>query len=159
MGHYPRAARLCGYLAALFLLAMMLITVADVVLRSLFDYPLFGTFELVELCLVAAIFFALPATFLRDENVAVDVVDQLAPRLVPALRLAGLLLALAFLGLMFYHMLRPALDTLEFGDRTLSLEIPKFVHWLPILIGVGASILSILALLLRKARSKPEQRR
>src|SRR5204862_4333233 len=67
-----------GYLAAAFLAAMMLLTVADVALRAVFNRPIHGTFELIELCLACTIFVALPAVFLRDEHLVVDVVDHLA---------------------------------------------------------------------------------
>jgi TRAP-type C4-dicarboxylate transport system permease small subunit len=145
-----RAARWFGYIAAVFLLAMMLLTVTDVALRSLFSMPIFGTFELVELCLVATIFLALPATFLREENVVVDLIDHLIPAGgIRWLRLLGLLLSLLFLATMLWRMLQPALDTLEFGDQTLSLEIPRFIHWLPILFGVTCASIVVVTLLLR----------
>src|SRR5207237_9024244 len=70
--------KIFGYLAAVFLAAMMLLTVADVALRTFFNRPIHGTFELIELCLACTIFVALPAVFLRDEHLVVDVVDHLA---------------------------------------------------------------------------------
>jgi TRAP-type C4-dicarboxylate transport system permease small subunit len=152
-----RTARWFGYAAALFLVAMMLITVTDVLLRSLFAIPIFGTFELIELCLVATIFLALPATFLREENVVVDLIDHLIPNSsngIRWLRLLGLLLSLIFLAAMLWRMWQPALDTLEFGDQTLSLEIPKIVHWLPILFGVACTIVAVIAVLLRELFAK-----
>ena len=80
------AARFCGWLAAAFVAAMMLLTVADVVLRAVFNRPIRGTLEIVELLLACTFFLALPAVFLRDENLVVDVVDDVAPRCVPLLR-------------------------------------------------------------------------
>src|SRR5439155_8693110 len=38
-----------GYLAAVFLAATMLLTVADVALRAFFNRPIHGMFELIEL--------------------------------------------------------------------------------------------------------------
>src|SRR6266550_1620079 len=67
-----------GTLAAVFLAAMMLLTVADVALRAVFNRPIHGTFELIELCLACTIFVALPAVFLRDEHLVVDVVADLS---------------------------------------------------------------------------------
>jgi TRAP-type C4-dicarboxylate transport system permease small subunit len=49
-----------------FLAAMMLLTVADVTLRALFNRPIHGTFELIELGLACSVYIALPAVFLRD---------------------------------------------------------------------------------------------
>ena len=55
----------------------MLVTVADVLLRTFFGIPVRGVLELVELGLACTIFVALPAVFLRDEHLVVDVVDHL----------------------------------------------------------------------------------
>ena len=73
----PFFARLFGYLAAFFLTATMMVTVADVFLRTFFSYPMRGVLELVELGLACTIFLALPAVFLRDEHLVVDVIDHL----------------------------------------------------------------------------------
>ena len=105
-------ARLLGGAASLFLGAMMMVTVADVVLRSLFSYPIFGTFDLVELFLVAVIFLALPETFRREEHVVVDLIDHLAPaRAVALLRVLAALLAVLLLGLMLWRSVAPAHDS------------------------------------------------
>jgi len=76
--------------AASFLAAMVLLTVADVELRTFFSYPIRGMLELIELGLACTIFIALPAVFLRDEHLVVDVIDHLVrPSAVRLLDLAG----------------------------------------------------------------------
>jgi TRAP-type C4-dicarboxylate transport system permease small subunit len=147
---FDRAARFFGLAAAVFLIAMMMVTVADVSLRSAFDIPIFGTFDLVELFLVASVFLAIPGTFLREEHVVVDVIDHIAPSwLTAGLRWTGTVLTLAFLVLMLSQMIEPALDKIEFGDVTLELSIPKYIHWIPILLGVFFSALAVAAILVR----------
>jgi TRAP-type transport system small permease protein len=131
--------------AALFLAAMMLLTVADVACRTLLNRPIRGTYELIELGLACTIFVALPAVFLRDEHLVVDVVDQLAPPLVVrALDLLGAVVSLVVLAVMLWRMVPLARDMQEFGDVTADLAIPKIVYWLPVLVGVGASALAAL---------------
>ena len=118
----------------------MLITVGDVVLRSLFGYPIQGLLELVELGLACTIFLALPAVFLRDEHLVVDVVDQfVGPRLVRVLDLAGAVVSLAVLTVMAWQMVPLARTMHEFGDVTSDLSIPKIWYWVPVLLGVVAS--------------------
>jgi TRAP-type C4-dicarboxylate transport system permease small subunit len=132
---------------------MMLLTVADVALRALFNRPIHGAFELVELCLACTIFIALPAVFLRDEHLVVDVVDQLArPALVRLLDLFGALASLAVLAVMFWRMVPLARDMQEFGDVTADLSIPKLFYWIPVLVGVGASALATLVFIVRWRR-------
>lgn len=147
-------ARLLAGVAAVFLCAMMLVTVADVVLRSLFAYPIFGTFDLVELFLVTLIFLGLPETFRREEHVVVDVVDHVVPpRVVALLKGLGALLTVVLLALMLWHAVPPARDTYVFGDQTLDLSIPRYIHWIPILLGTAAAVLAALAVLVRNARA------
>src|SRR5207245_8845968 len=105
MGSVPIFEKIFGYLAAVFLAAMMRVTVAAAVLLAVFNRPIHGTFELIELCLACTIFVALPAVFLRDEHLVVDVVDHLAPpAVVKLLDLLGAIASLAVLALMFWQM-------------------------------------------------------
>jgi TRAP-type transport system small permease protein len=144
------AARVFGAVAAFFLAGMVLITVADVVLRSLFNFPIRGVLELVELGLACTIFIALPAVFLRDEHLVVDVIDHVAPRAVVRwLDLAGALLSAAVLAVMAWRMLPLARDMHAFGDVTADLAIPKLWYWVPVLVGVVASLVATLAFIIR----------
>jgi len=49
-------------------------------------------------------------------------------------------------------MLPLARDMNEFGDVTADLSIPKIVYWIPVLTGIGASVLATLVFLLRGRR-------
>jgi TRAP-type C4-dicarboxylate transport system permease small subunit len=135
------------------LAAMMLLTVVDVVLRSLFGYPIRGMLELIELGLACTIFFALPAVFLRDEHLVVDVIDHLAPRpWVRALDFVGVVVSLAVLAVMAAQMAPLAHVMYEFGDVTSDLSIPKLWYWVPVLFGVVASAAACLAFVYRWMR-------
>ena len=96
-------SRACGLIAAVFLVAMMLLTVADVVLRAAANTPLRGVYELVEVLLAGTFFVALPAVFLRDEHIVVNVIDDLAPRWVPALKRAAVVLAVIVVAVMAWQ--------------------------------------------------------
>ena len=129
---------------------MMLLTVADVVLRALFAQPIPGMLDLVELALACTIFLALPAVFLRDEHLVVDIIDHVAPRkVVRWLDVAGALLSAAVLAVMAWRMLPLARDMHAFGDVTADLAIPKLWYWVPVLVGVIASMLTALAFLFK----------
>jgi TRAP-type C4-dicarboxylate transport system permease small subunit len=147
------AAKVFGTLAAFFLAAMMLLTVADVLLRTFFRYPIQGMLELVELGLACTIFLALPAVFLRDEHLVVDVIDHLVSKpLVRLLDLAGALVSLAVLVVMAWQMVPLARSMHEFGDVTSDLSIPKIYYWAPVLLGVVASALATLMFIVRWRR-------
>ena len=129
---------------------MMLLTVADVVLRGVFNIPIRGVLELVELGLACTVFVALPAVFLRDEHLVVDVIDHLVrPSVVRWLDLAGAALSLGVLVVMAWQMVPLARAMQEFGDVTSDLSIPKIYYWIPVLLGVVASALATLVFILR----------
>ena len=139
--------------AALFLAAMVLLTVADVVLRALFSYPLRGMLELIELGLACTVFLGLPAVFLRRGHLVVDVIDQVAPpSLVRVLDLAGAVVSFGVLAVMAWQMLPVARAMYEFGDVTSDLSIPKIYYWIPVLLGVLASAAATLAFIVRWRR-------
>jgi TRAP-type C4-dicarboxylate transport system permease small subunit len=135
---------------------MMLLTVADVLLRTFFRYPIQGMLELVELGLACTIFVALPAVFLRDEHLVVDVIDHFAKKpLVRLLDLAGALVSLAVLVVMAWQMVPLARSMHEFGDVTSDLSIPRIYYWIPVLLGVTASALATLMFIVRWRRPGP----
>jgi TRAP-type C4-dicarboxylate transport system permease small subunit len=143
-------SRICGLIAAGFLSAMLLITVADVVLRATVNLPIRGVYDLVELLLAGTFYFALPCVFLRDENIVVNSIDDLAPRWVPALKRAAQVLAVVVLAVMAWQGFIAAGDSLAFHDVTADLGLPRFWHWSALLIGVIGAALAALAMALRR---------
>jgi TRAP-type C4-dicarboxylate transport system permease small subunit len=144
------AAAACAGLAAIFLAAMMLLTVVDVCLRAAFNYPLRGTYEIVELLLACTFFLALPAVFLREENILVDVIDGMAPKAVPVLRRFAGLVAVAVLGVMAWQGWKAAAETLVFNDVTSDLSIHRLVYWVPVLAGMIGAAIAAAWMLLKK---------
>jgi TRAP-type C4-dicarboxylate transport system permease small subunit len=123
-------ARLCGLVAGMALVAMMLLTVADVVQRSLFNVPIRGTLEIVELLLACTFFLALPAVFLREENITVDVTG---PRLRPLLKRIAEIVALALIAVLAWQGFRRALDPVTAMDVTSDLSLSRLYYWMPVL--------------------------
>lgn len=73
--------------AALAMLAVMLVVVADVVMRYFFAHPLIFAYDLISMYLVVLVFFfALPGTLQAHGHVAIDVFQPWMP---PRLRFAA----------------------------------------------------------------------
>lgn len=157
---FERAVQLLRVLAMAALVAMMLVTIVDVTMRNTVNELVLGGVELVQLALVAAVFFALPETFLRDEQISIDVIDRaLTPRGVQTLRAAAAALTLAFLVLLAWRMVPAALDTLVIGDLTSDLGIPFIWYWLPLVIGAVTAVLTQGVIVVRElARLRAEPR-
>ena len=143
-------------MAAAFLAAMMLLTVADVTLRTAFNLPLRGVYELIELLLAATFFVALPAVFLRDENIVVNSIDDMAPTWVPTLKRFALLLSATVLAIMAWQGFLAARDSFEFHDVTADLGLPRVWHWLAVLSGITGSAIAALAMVLRRTNHAQE---
>ncbi len=145
--------RCANYGSALFLTAMMLITVADVVMRAIFNLPITGTYDLVQLFLVGTVFLSIPDVFLRDKNIVIDFVDHVfGVRVVGALKLIANILALAFLGVLLWRMIPPALDSARFHEVSPDLSIPMDVHWALIIAGIVITLPAAACVLIESVR-------
>lgn len=145
---------LCCTLAGVALVGMMALTMADVILRGLFNTPIRGSFEIIELLLAWTFFVALPATFLLDDHIVVDLIDGMMPKAVPALKRLGEIVAIAVIALMAWQGWTSAKDTLLFNDVTPDLEIPRILYWVPVLIGLVGSGIAALAQAVRPREQK-----
>jgi TRAP-type C4-dicarboxylate transport system permease small subunit len=76
-GWKRHADALLGVAASAILLAMMVLTVVDVVARYVFSRPVRGAFEVTELMLLVLIFAGLPLVSFSDEHAVMDFVDRL----------------------------------------------------------------------------------
>ena len=148
------AASVCGWLAGISLAAMMLVTVADVVLCAAINRPIRGTLEIVEFLLACTFFLALPASFLRDEHIVVDVVDGIAARWVPLLRRIAGLLAVLVMAAMAWQGWIAARDTLLFNDVTSDLALPRIWYWVPVLAGMIGGCIAAAAMLFQRNNGK-----
>jgi TRAP-type transport system small permease protein len=149
------AARPFGWIAAAALVFMMLLTTVAVLARWLFAIEVFGVVDMMEMALAVCIFVALPGVFLRDEHITVALVDSLGPaRLTYLLRLAGLALGLAFVGVTLVQIVPPALDKFRYGEGTMTLQLPRWWQAIPIAVAFACSALAIVALAWRLLRRK-----
>lgn len=139
-------------LAALALVLMMLVTVADVLLRYLFNSPVRGSYEFVEAMLVVFVFHGMAAGFFRRANIVIDLIDTFAgARLVAALIRLSDLLSVAALAMFAWVMTGPARQAFDYGDRRLELDLPLYVLWIVALAGIAGAILCALGVLVARA--------
>lgn len=148
------AARLLTRVAAIFLLAMMALNVIDVGLRSGFNAPIFGTYEIIELFLAAAAFLAIPEVFLRDQHITIELIDQVVPpAVVRWLKLIGTFVALVFVALLAWHMTQPAREFIEFNDVTIDLHLPIIWKASLVLAAFSFAVVAVLVMFLREVSS------
>lgn len=154
-----KAAVLFESAAAFFLALTMLLTIADVILRSLNpEWRIFGVVEMVQFTFDNMVFLAIPAVFLLSQNILVNLFDNLMPRRVLRMFIVMASLAsLVYLGFFISQVVVTALDALEFNDTTQDLYIPLFAYWVPIWIGFGGAFLAELIRLFIGPASDPQE--
>ena len=116
---------------------LMLLTIADVVLRLL-GRPIVGTYELVALGGAIAIGLSLPLTSWVRGHIYVDsFVARLPPVPRAVFNVATRLLVLALFLLLGWNLVKYGLDLRRAGEVTPTLRVPFF----PVALGVGGSCL------------------
>jgi TRAP-type C4-dicarboxylate transport system permease small subunit len=146
-------ARFLTRIAAVLLLAMVAVNVLDAGLRGLFNVPFRGGYDLVTLFLSAVAFLAIPETFLRGEHITIELIDSVvSPRVVACLKIFGLTATTAFVVLMTYYMIEPALDFARYNEVTLELQMPAVWKAIPVLVAFAFSIVTVLYLFVRELR-------
>ena len=139
--------------ASVCLLFLMLVVVFDVTIRAIEPtWRVVGMVDYVEFSLAWLIYLAIPVSILTSQLIVVDLIDRYLPPAI--LTRLGLLLTLGLVALAGYNTIRPAMDALDWGDRTLDLGWPKFWFWIAIWVGLGLSALAALLALLERPEAK-----
>lgn len=132
------------------LAVMMIVTVTDVTLRYLFNRPIRGAYDLVEVCLAIFVFNGLPSVFRARKHVTIDVVDHLAPPgVIRIFSMLGDLSMILVSALIFAAMFAPALQSWQYGDRKLELGLPIFIVWIAVILGMGGAIVAAVDVFVR----------
>ena len=119
------------FIACLVLLWLVGLTCVDVVGRYFFRVPVTGATELVQISMAGIIFFSLPAMFLRDDQVIVDLFSFVRKGWF------GWVVSLAFsvatvlaVWIIAERVSGYAVRAFEDGDETIYLKIPLYsVVW------------------------------
>ncbi len=118
-------ALLLNGVASVTLFLLMVITCVDVFGRYVFNHPLTGSTEMVEMSLAILVFAVLPVISWRNEHIVVDLLDSFTPPLVHMLRniLLNIVMAIAlyFLG---GRILTLGARSLDYGERSEYLGVP-----------------------------------
>ena len=136
------------WLAALALIILMMVTVADVFLRYLFNSPVRGSYDMVESLLVVFVFNGMAAGFFTRRNIVIDLIDSAVGRSATAvlIRIADFL-SVVCLGVLAWAMLGPAVQAYDYGDRKLELNLPIYFLWMVALLGMAGTLFCALVTL------------
>ncbi len=132
--------RWCAWIGMGFLLAAMIVTATDILLRKLNSQGIFGAVDIVQLMIMSAAFLSIPYGFMTNSHVAVSViVDNFNRRGTALTSLLAALLATGFMGAIAWFGWEQAVMQAGYGDVSLTLGIPKSYYWAPLLCGAALS--------------------
>lgn len=120
-----RAEATQGVVLAALLFAMMALTFADVVGRSVLGAPIAGAYEITVLLLGAAVYVALPLTVLREEHVTVSLLSRVFRGRAKGLQLALVnALGAGIMALVAWRLWLQGIKLSEMGNRMTFLDVP-----------------------------------
>lgn len=135
-----------------------LISVADVIGRRI-GTPVPGVVDLVQLFILAGAWMSIPWGFTVAGHVGVDfLVDRMPGGLQRLLRGIAALAAMVLMALILWKCTEAYRLQVMLGDKSQQLGIPISLYWLPLLVGVGASILALIPVLARLVLDLPQTR-
>ena len=138
------AARILYWIAGAAIVAMMLLTCADVILRY-FRMPIPGTYELVCFMGAMAVAFAMAHTSIERGHVAVSLVVRLFPERIQALiEVITSSFGFIFFAFLAWQSVLYASDLHASGEVSLTLQLPFY----PFVYGIGLSAGAVCLVLL-----------
>ncbi|MFC1846017.1 TRAP transporter small permease [Chloroflexota bacterium] len=121
------ASRVASYIAMVLLVLLVLLTVADVILRRFFDVPIAGTFEVTTLILGTVVFFSLAYCAVHGSHIAVDIVVlRFSKRTRAIVGTIIDLLSVGIMGLISWRLFLHAIRAQEMGETTAIWEISLY---------------------------------
>lgn len=138
-------SKIMNAIGSIVLLGMMILTTADVTLRYLFNRPIMGTYELVQLMLVIVVAFGFAYTAMQKGHIVVDVIFDLLPKKTRAI----LACAASLVSLGFFIVLIVAIISLvmrQIGDNALSGVLELHVYPVTIATAFAIAVLCLAVL-------------
>ena len=131
-------SRAWAVLGGLMLLAIMLMTVASVLMRAILGSPITGDFELVEMGTAIAAFAFLPYCHQAGGNVLVDVFTTRAPERIKSwLAALSSFVLLAIALVLVWRMAEGGHDFYRYHEVSTNLGIPRWWVFPPVLISLA----------------------
>ena len=136
-------------LGQIVLMAMVLLVVADVVLRRALNSPLSFSFELIEVMLVVAVFFAVAYTGSQRGHASIDLLVSRFPQKARAIiHVFIYLISVGIYSLIAWRTFLHGIHIEDIGQATALLGIPYYPFVFVVAFGTILLVLVLLAQLL-----------
>lgn len=147
-----------GIIAIGTLVAMMLFTVANVVLRAFFNRPIPGDAELIEIAMVCTGFLGVAWCAIKGKHIRVDLLVSFFPKRAQCIiDVLGYLAVLGASTIIAWRSVVEGLANRQMHRLSPSLEIPIFPFYWVTSLGYAVLCLAILVLIARSIRDIVEK--
>ena len=147
-----QSSRAINSVGVLFLMAMMFLMVVDVFLRRVFNEPLTGSFEVVQLMQVTLVYLGVAYTTVKKAHISIDLItSHLSDRTSALLESIVLFLSLGFFALITWRNILRAEELWTGKATSVLLSIPLFPFYYMLAFGCGLLCLVLLVQLVETA--------
>ena len=148
-------SRISGLAAMGVLFLMMLLTVADVFLRAVFNKPIIGTTEITEQMMVAVVFLGFGWCTLQDRQIKVDLfVSRYGPGTKRRVDLAVTLAGMVLVAVICWRTLLTTLTVHQLGITCAYIGIPKYPFYALAACGWAVLFLAMACLLIKNIKER-----
>ena len=134
------------WVGGLFLLALTLITVVDVTLRTAFNSPIFGGQDIAQLFLITVVCCSIGYSARSGGQVAVELLEGFSnTATIRYMDIAMKLISAVMLGVLSWNLVISGIDAHQFGEATLTLLISFGPFFVLLAIGILLYLLVLLA--------------
>ena len=125
--------------------AATLLLFANVVARYVFHSGFTWALELVQYLFAWVVLVGAAHGFRAGTHLGIDIlVEKCSPAMQKRIALVAVSLCLLFVGLVFWYSIQYTLRIHAWGDLTLDLQIPQWIPYLAIPVGLGLMFLHLL---------------
>ncbi len=117
----------CGIIGVVILLAMMLMTVTDVIMRFFFNKPIIGSMEISVTLMVCVVFLGIGWCALNDGHISVDIITgKLSKRGRALLNAIDNIVTLVLSLIIAWRSFMEAISAMDMGVTSPILGIPRY---------------------------------
>ena len=147
-------------LAGAIVMAMMLFVTADVIMRTFFEKPIQGTYDIVRFMFIGCVFMAAPYVQRIKGHINIEIVtDKLSPKVNRLFAVIGYLLAIYVVGILVWQTGLEARDTWIVQEYTMGiLRVPLWPAKSVITLGMAMLLVRLVVDLVKEIAGNIEER-
>ncbi len=148
--------RITLWITMVVLVAMMMLSVADVFMRYVFNHPIDGTAEMVEIMMICLL-MGMAGCAIEGRHIKVDVIIERLPEKVVALMdVIMMILGIGVSGILMWQGYWQGIFQLRYGVSSSMLRIPVFPFYIVLSLSFLFLIIATVVLVIKRIRELTE---